>query len=112
MAIRAVLALLLACSLSIGARARDTRDPENYLFASGRELASLGKLLEREDIRGVQVVYTWRALAPTRDHYDFSRIEADLAFVSRLRKGLFLQIQDRFFERAAREMPAYLLEDP
>jgi hypothetical protein len=86
--------------------------PQNFLFAGGDELESLAALIKRPDIAGVQVVYTWKSLEKTRDQYDFSRIERDLAYLQRLDRKLFVQVQDRFFEVQHRNVPAYLLEEP
>ncbi|WP_198672777.1 hypothetical protein [Photorhabdus sp. CRCIA-P01] len=34
--------------------------PQNYLYTSSDELEQLGPLLERQDIAGVQIVYSWK----------------------------------------------------
>ena len=82
--------------------------PQNYLYTSSGELEEHGSLLKREYIHGVQIVYSWKQLETAKDIYDFSAIERDLAQVDRLHKKLFIQIQDRFFEPQARNIPAYL----
>jgi hypothetical protein len=97
------------CLLAATAQATE---PRNFLFLGSGELAANSRLIARPDISGVQVVYDWRSLEPAQDRYDFSLIEADLAQVRRLDKQLFLQIQDRFFQREHRNVPDYLLEDP
>jgi len=84
----------------------------NFLFLGSGELRQYEDLLRRTDIDGVQVVYTWRQLEPQKDRYDFSLIERDLARVTALQRGLFIQIQDRFFTKDARYVPDYLLADP
>jgi hypothetical protein len=86
--------------------------PQNFLFADSDVLARIEPLLERPDIAGVQVVYSWKSLETTLDQYDFSRIERDLALLDRVHKKLFIQIQDRFFEVQHRNVPPYLLQDP
>lgn len=86
--------------------------PRSFLFTSSDDLQSLAALLERPDIAGVQIVYTWKSLESARGVYDFSRIDRDLAFVEKRNKRLFLQIQDRFFEVGHRHVPDYLLVDP
>jgi hypothetical protein len=100
------LALLLLCATSATAA-----EPQNFLFV-GSELAEHTRLLERPDIAGAQVVYSWKALESAEGQYDFSAIETDLALTERTHKKLFLQIQDRFFEPQHRNIPRYLLEDP
>jgi outer membrane murein-binding lipoprotein Lpp len=86
--------------------------PQNYLFTDSTELTRIEALLSRPDIAGVQIGYSWKSLESSRDVYDFSQIEHDLAFVAKLHRKLFIQIQDRFFEVGHRNVPAYLLEDP
>ena len=86
--------------------------PVNYLFLGGDRVSHWRDLLARDDIAGAQVVYDWRALEPSKGRYDFSRIEADLASASALHKALFVQVQDRFFEAKARNVPDYILRDP
>jgi len=86
--------------------------PQNFLFTNSEDLPAQGPLLSRPDIAGAQVVYTWKSLETAKDQYDFSQIERDLEFLSRLDRKLFIQIQDRFFEVKHRNVPAYLLTEP
>src|SRR5690349_2145764 len=86
--------------------------PQNFLFTNSEDLPAQGPLLSRTDIAGAQVVYTWKSLETAKDQYDFSQIERDLEFLSRLDRKLFIQIQDRFFEVKHRNLPAYLLTEP
>ncbi|TDR82943.1 hypothetical protein [Paludibacterium purpuratum] len=86
--------------------------PVNFLFASSGDLPRLHDLLARPDIAGVQVVYNWKGLEQGKGQYDFSAIETDLAYTEKLNKKLFIQIQDRFFEPTAKNVPAYLMDDP
>ncbi|MBS9428088.1 hypothetical protein C6H64_14175 [Photorhabdus luminescens] len=85
--------------------------PQNYLYTSSDELDQLRLLLERQDIDGVQVVYSWKQLESEPGKYDFSAIEKDLSLLNRIKKKLFIQIQDRFFEKNARYIPFYLQQD-
>src|SRR5262245_24316279 len=87
-------------------------EPQNFLFMGPGDLARNSALLGRPDIDGAQVVYHWKLLEPTQDHYDFSAIETDLAIAERLHRKLFIQIQDRFFMPEHRNVPRYLLEEP
>src|SRR3954470_8918303 len=111
-ALRGVFFRLLLASMLCAAQHARGAEPRNFLFADSDDLGRLTKLLERPDVEGVQIVYSWRSLEPEQDQYDFSRIEADLAFLHQRDKRLFAQIQDRFFEIGARNVPAYLLDDP
>ncbi len=110
---RAPIALLALLTLLTGsAHAAGSTEPSNFLFADSESLASHAELVERKDIAGVQIVYSWKSLEPTQGQYDFSRIDADLAFLEKRGKHLFVQLQDRFFQIDARHLPRYLLEDP
>lgn len=108
-ALRAAFFFVLLSVASLTARGAE---PRNFLFASSEDLPRIGALLDRPDIEGVQVVYTWKSLEHAPGEYDFSGIESDLAFLGKRGKKLFAQIQDRFFEVGARNVPAYLLTDP
>lgn len=98
--------LLLACA---GATASELR---HFLYTGSDALASIEPLLQRPDIGGVQIVYSWRSLEPEPGRYDFSGIERDLAYLQQRNKTLFVQVQDRFFLPTARHIPSYLLTDP
>lgn len=102
---------LFACLCALPALA-GAAEPVNFLFAGGGDLARIESLLARPDIAGVQVVYDWKSLEPARDQYDFSAIRADLEFLERHDRKLFVQVQDRFFEREHRRVPRYLLQEP
>jgi hypothetical protein len=104
-----LMMLLLAFALPVAAAASQAR---NFLYLGQGELDSHTSVLQRPDIAGVQIVYTWRQLEPQKGRYDFSLIEHDLARVTALHKALFIQIQDRFFSKEARRVPDYLLNDP
>lgn len=84
----------------------------DYVYTKSTNLERLASVISRPDIDGVQIVYDWKSLEPAKDKYDFSQIEHDLEYLTRLHKKLFLQIQDRFFELRDRNIPAYLLENP
>ncbi|MBV8047830.1 MAG: hypothetical protein JO171_11785 [Paludibacterium sp.] len=86
--------------------------PVNFLFASSGDLPQLADLLSRPDVDGAQVVYTWKNLEKGKGQYDFSAIEEDLAYTRKLNKKLFIQIQDRFFDPKARNVPDYLMAEP
>ncbi len=85
--------------------------PQNYIYTSSGDLRSMEKMITREDIGGVQIVYNWKALETSKDEYDFSAIEKDLDYLKGLHRKLFIQLQDRFFEPQARYIPDYVLND-
>jgi hypothetical protein len=92
--------------------AAQSPEPVNYLYTSSSDLSKLGSLLSRPDIKGVQVLYSWKSLEPAKGQYDFSQIEADLSTLDAMHKRLFVQVQDRFFSPEDKNVPAYLMEDP
>jgi hypothetical protein len=103
----------LACGLLIAlAGAPATAAPQNYLFADSDDLEKIAALIKRPDIRGVQVVYSWKTLETAKDRYDFTRIEHDLRFLEALDRKLFIQLQDRFFEIGHKNVPQYLMQEP
>jgi hypothetical protein len=85
--------------------------PENFLYTSSGNLAAAKATLARPDIGGVQVVYNWKGLETAKGQYDFSAIEADLAISKSLNKKMFIQVQDRFFNPKARNIPDYMLTE-
>lgn len=56
--------------------------PQNYIYTSSGDLHGIEKMITREDIGGVQIVYNWKALEKTKDVYDFSAIEKDLDYLT------------------------------
>lgn len=86
--------------------------PANFLFTDSDALRAHPQLVERPEIAGVQIVYSWKSLEPAAGRYDFSQIEADLAYLEKRGKRLFVQLQDRFFLIDARHVPGYLLAEP
>lgn len=100
-----ITALLLAASPAFA-------QPRNFVYLGNDELEGATRILDRPDIAGAQVVYSWRSLEPSKGVYDFSDIEHDLALVQARGKSLFIQIQDRFFRPEARYVPQYLLDGP
>src|SRR5581483_8715787 len=101
-----VMILLLLPFMATGGEA------QNFLFLGQGEIDRYDALLRRPDIDGVQIVYTWKQLEPKKGRYDFAAIEHDLARATALHKALFIQLQDRFFSKDARNLPGYLLSDP
>lgn len=101
----ALLATTLPANFAVAA-------PQNFLFADSARLESLASVIRRPDIGGVQVVYSWKSLEPTKDRYDFSDIEKDLRYLDGLNRKLFVQLQDRFFQIEHRHVPLYLQTEP
>lgn len=85
---------------------------QDFVFIGGGEVTDHLDVVRRPDIDGVQVVYSWRQLERKKGHYDFSKIERDLAAAEAEGKLFFLQLQDRFFLPTAKNVPDYLMTDP
>ncbi len=102
---------LAAAAAALAAQA-PAGEPAHFLYSGDSNEEEIRSLLKGSDIEGVQVIYSWRRLEPRKGEYDFSAIERDLAALDALGKKLFIQIQDRFFQTEARNIPDYLLDDP
>lgn len=94
------------------APALSEEQPRNFLFLGGDRPSEHADQIARPDIEGVQIIYSWKALEPQKDEYDFAAIEQDLGEMERMGKKLFIQVQDRFFSPTARRVPDYILTDP
>jgi hypothetical protein len=84
---------------------------ENFIFAGGNTAKEYEELLKNDKISGIQVLYSWKELEPQKNKYDFKRIQEDLEFAKSLNKKLWIQIQDRFFDKNNKFVPDYILED-
>ena len=65
-----LLALVVLCLeiIGVGPIANAQRkEPVNFLFTYSSNLPKLKALLNRPDIQGAQIVYTWKSLEPSRD---------------------------------------------
>lgn len=80
-------------------------------FSQDRELIHDSTFYNNPNITGAQITYPWKRLEPQKDDYDFSEIEADLAFLKSKKKKLFLQIQDVTFDSTRFAVPRYILTD-
>lgn len=105
----------LLLSLSIFAQfAYADKEPQNFLFIGGDSdtLQRYETQIKAKNIDGVQIVYSWKMLEPSKDHYDFSMIKSNLNYLNSQHKRLFIQIQDRFFTPQAKNVPLYLQTEP
>jgi len=85
--------------------------PRNYVFFNReRERISEASFLGTPSIEGAELKYTWRELEPERDRYSLGPVLADLAFLERHGKRLFVQLQDVSFDERV-NVPDYLRED-
>jgi hypothetical protein len=71
----------------------------------------LDKVTADNTFQGAQVIYLWKDLEPQKNHYDFSQIEKDLAYLSAQGKHLFIQIQDVWFKNEPEfyPVPQYII---
>jgi len=113
MAFAAAITLALAFPLEPPARASDSsRDPLHFIFFDrARDRIAETSFLESTAIAGAQLKYTWRELEPERDRYDIAMVLADLAFLQKHGKSLFVQLQDVSFDETV-NVPEYLRTDP
>lgn len=85
--------------------------PKNFIFfGHERQRITESAFLENEGIAGAQLKYTWRELEPERDRYEFQSLLADLAYLERHGKRLFVQLQDVSFSEEVL-VPDYLRTD-
>lgn len=85
--------------------------PDIYLFLGGNKACDYSFLLNDPNIKGAQVIYSWKILEPKKGEYNFDLIQDDLACLQRKNKNLFIQIQDRSFTPNNIPVPDYLLSD-
>ncbi|APC97834.1 hypothetical protein [Francisella frigiditurris] len=85
-----------------------TKDPELYLFLDGDSVKEHLNDINHPQVKGVQIIYSWRKLEPSKDNYNFSDIESDYKELSKLNKKLFIQLQDKTFEINRIPVPDYL----
>jgi hypothetical protein len=99
-----LLGVLLCLLFNVGVAA-----PKIYLFLGGDSPCNHLALLKNKAIAGAQVIYSWRRLEPRKDFYHFAPISKDLSCVRKVKKKLFVQLQDRSFSAHNIPVPDYLL---
>ncbi len=86
--------------------------PKNFIFFNrDRERISEESFLKTASIIGAQLKYTWRELEPKRDQYELGEVLADLKYLEKHGKRLFIQLQDVSFSERA-NVTKYLINDP
>ncbi|PKK88564.1 MAG: hypothetical protein CVV64_18235 [Candidatus Wallbacteria bacterium HGW-Wallbacteria-1] len=78
-------------------------------FARDREAMYDHPFLKISRFTGAQIMYSWRQIEPSENHYDFSIILKDLDYLKSHGKKLFLQLQDATFDPQRLAVPDYLL---
>lgn len=87
-------------------------NPKIFLYLEAEDAISHANALENVNVEGAQIRYFWRSLELEQGKYDFSKIVADLDYLSSIEKKLFIQIQDRSFHPHVIPVPDYILTDP
>lgn len=84
------LILLWSCIWTF-AEAKTKPVTQDFLFLGGNhdQLKKHEKQIDQTDISGVQLVYSWKLLEPTKDHYNFAPIEQNLKYLNAHHKRLF-----------------------
>lgn len=85
--------------------------PQLFLFLDSDEACKHIDKLSHPYISGAQIIYSWRELEPSKDNYNFTKIERDLQCLAKLHKKLFIQIQDRSFSPNIFNVPNYLRQE-
>lgn len=101
--------MALLASAEAVSKSRPNCNELDWLYSSS--VADAEALLDRSDLGGVQALYSWRSLEPEEDKYDFSQIENDLTLVHSKGKELWVQLQDRSFNKLNDPVPSYLHQD-
>ncbi|EDY18360.1 hypothetical protein CfE428DRAFT_4144 [Chthoniobacter flavus Ellin428] len=113
------LTILILCALSLRAAEIQTGEklaattnsqavkwhPGHYAFVQS---SPLGEEQIYKNFRGIEKMYTWRALEPQKDHYDFTAIRSDLAFLGKHDRRLIIQIQTKTFGAGQNYCPDYI----
>ncbi|GAO17254.1 uncharacterized protein UV8b_03835 [Ustilaginoidea virens] len=104
-----MLQSLLLAALACRAFATPCHAPEHWLYSSDLDNKTLD-LLDRPDIAGVQLLYSWRSLESAKDDYaeGFQLLQGDLDKVQAKGKKVWIQIQDRTFDPARDAVPRYM----
>lgn len=80
-------------------------------FVRDREKIHNHPFLNVPRFEGVQIMYSWIELEPSKDNYDFSMIRDDYDYLASYGKKLFLQLQDATFNQQYKGVPDYLLTE-
>ena len=84
--------------------------PGHYLTLASNQSREGWKVIAGKDhFVGGQRIYTWRQLEPEAGKYDFTGVEADLAFLRQQHQRLVLEIWDNRFDGHLQPDPDYLL---
>lgn len=77
-------------------------------FARDRESIHDHPFLQVKRFEGAQIMYSWRQLEPQKNNYNFKVIRADIDYLKKFDKKLFIQLQDATFNVEYHAVPDYL----
>lgn len=84
--------------------------PGHYVtLASGQPRDGWKDIAGKHGFAGGQRIYTWRQLELSKDKYDFTAIEEDLAYLRKQNQKLILEVWDTTFDGHSLPVPDYLL---
>lgn len=84
--------------------------PGHYLtLALTQKAERWAQIKDQPSFAGGQRIVTWRQLEPEAGRYDFTAIEADLAYLRAQRQRLVLEVWDNSFDGRLMPVPDYLL---
>lgn len=102
-----VAVLLWAIRVLVAAGCSTNESVSHWLYSSEIDLTT-ESLLERDDIVGVQLLYSWKSLERAEGKYDLAAIQRDVDLVHSKGKKLWIQLQDRTFSIKNVPTPAYM----
>ena len=105
----AVLAMTICAPASQAYTTTRKFNPGHYtvLLASNSDQRYMDEAARQAGMRGIMKKYSWADLEPTKGIYDFSGIQADLAWAQAYGMQLIIMIEDKTF-KLERPNPAYL----
>lgn len=108
---RYLLITLAACAAAVAAENGVKYHPGHYVAFEGSAKLEAFSYLEEPAIRGFNVRYTWAALEPKENLYDFSAIRKDLGIAAKHGKQLVAFLTDKTFSpKLPTPLPAYMRE--
>lgn len=101
------LTALAASTIAAPASSGNASGLQHWLYSSQIDDEAL-KLLDKPELVGVQALYSWKSLEPSKDIYDFSELQRDFDQVQAKGKKFWIQLQDRTFNASLDPVPKYM----
>jgi hypothetical protein len=100
--------LFSLAAVAVITAASPTPPIQHWLYSSTVDSAALATL-SHPDIYGIQVLYSWSSLEPSKGNFNFSAIHHTYdQVVRRMNKKLWIQLQDRSFNPLRDPVPGYM----